>query len=238
MENERKEQIQQIYAAMIAEHGASRVFGEAETVIAALNKHPLPAGMIVDIGSGNGAITLAVAHAFPRRYVMGIDFSPEQLAYAHTHNSGINVLYSHGDADDLPYIHAAAIYSAATLQYVEDMAKFLRTAFERLNAGATLWYSVQLVPAENPQRESIRETWMQFMHHSISFHSEQEHLEMLHTAGYIDVESVVKPQSIASLTPKRLEILKVELEKRGQTVQDAETNGWLAMGEFIARKPD
>jgi trans-aconitate methyltransferase len=237
MENERKQKVQQIYAAMIAEHGAGRVFGDAETVIAALNRYTLPAGMIVDIGCGNGAVTLAVAHAFPRRYVMGIDFSPEQLVYAHTHHSGVNVMYSHGDADDLPYIHAAALYSAATVQYVESVPQFLSAVFERLNPGGVLWYSVQLIPAATPEREAIREVWQQFMHHTVSFYSAAEHIQFLQAAGFQDVEAHIKPIASDSLTPKRLEILQTALETQRQTIQQAEANGWLAMGEFTARKP-
>jgi trans-aconitate methyltransferase len=220
--SERKQQVQQIYA----------------TVIAALGRYPLPAGMIVDVGCGNGAITLTVARAFPRRYVMGIDFSPEQLTYAHTHNSGINVLYSHGDAEELPYIHCAALYSAATLQYVADVSGFLRTAFDRLNPGGVLWCSVQLVPDAEPQRDAIREAWTQFMHHSISFHTADELCAMLAQAGYIDIEVQIRPQPTSALTPKRLEILTKALHARGLTIADADANGWLAMGEFIARKPD
>lgn len=236
MDNERKQKVLDIYAGMIAEHGGGRVYGQADTLIDLLRDSTLPPGMIVDVGSGNGAITEAVARAFPLRYVMGIDFSPEQLAYAHANHSTINLMYSHGDADDLPYIHAAAIYSAVTFQYVDDVRAVLRTIHDRLNPGGLLWFSVQLVPVASPAREAIRAAWQGFIHHSVSFDSEAGYVAMLGEAGFSAIQSRVRTVQADTLTPKRQEILVEKLGEAGLTVAECDAAGWLAIGEFNARK--
>jgi release factor glutamine methyltransferase len=51
-----------------------------EVLIDAFRDHPAP--MVVDVGTGSGAIAIAVAHRLPRARVLATDVSPDALAVA------------------------------------------------------------------------------------------------------------------------------------------------------------
>ena len=64
-----------------------------------------PGTVIVDVGTGSGALALALKHSFPEALVYGIDVSKAALSLAEenaTHN-GLDVTFAHGDLfDPLP----------------------------------------------------------------------------------------------------------------------------------------
>jgi len=64
-----------------------------------------PGTVIVDLGTGSGALALALKHAFPRARVYGVDVSEDALALARENAelTGLDVTFLHGDLfDPLP----------------------------------------------------------------------------------------------------------------------------------------
>jgi len=58
-----------------------------------------PGTVIVDVGTGSGALALALKHAFPEAQVFGIDISEDALALAKENatRTGLDVTFLHGD---------------------------------------------------------------------------------------------------------------------------------------------
>jgi SAM-dependent methyltransferase len=236
---DRKQEIIKIYAEMSASHGAGRNYGESTAVIAALKNadsiHPLPPGMFLDVGCGNGAITQQIAEAFPDRYLMGIDMTPEQIQHAHAEHSAHNIIYSYGDAEDLPYIHAAAVICLVCVNYLDSVAGFLKSVYTRLNPGGMIWYWVQVLPEAEPQQSAIRAVWQRFAHHT-NYLSRSAHIRELEAAGFTAISDHYAPRPNVPMTPKRVAILEEELTKVGLTLADCEREGWLGLCEFQGRK--
>jgi release factor glutamine methyltransferase len=64
-----------------------------------------PGTVIVDLGTGSGALALALKHAFPRARVYGVDLSEDALSLARENaaRTGLDVTFLHGDLfDPLP----------------------------------------------------------------------------------------------------------------------------------------
>lgn len=234
MQPDRKAQIRDIYAAGIDDRG--RAFGNPERILKTLLGYTVPDGPILDVGCGNGAITQAVANAFPNRAITAIDLSSDQLAYAREHHAAPNISYEQADADILPDGPFAIIMSAAVVQYLADVPGFLTAAYERLLPGGRLWYSTQLVPAYEPGRELMRAVWQAFIWHTVSFFSLDEHNTILKNIGFDQVLAVKFASRIGSLTPRRKTIMLDLLTERGLTPEQADAGRWLATGEFSARR--
>ncbi|WP_151720497.1 methyltransferase domain-containing protein [Gemmobacter serpentinus] len=81
----------------------------------------LPAGDVVDLGCGDGAVAAALRAAFPDRRLIGIDASPAMLAKA----QGYDALIQADIAEWQPEIPPALIYSNAALQWLPDHDRLL-----------------------------------------------------------------------------------------------------------------
>ena len=230
---DRKEEIRALYVGR-----QSSVFGDAGRIVATLHDAHLPPGPILDIGCGNGVITQRIAWAFPDRHVIGIDFSPEQIAYAQVNHVTPNLIYHVADADALPAGPFAAIVSLCVMQYLDGGPGFLRAAYDDLVPGGWLCYSTQLLPETEPGRSVAREIWTAFMWHSVSFFSVSEHSAMLNDIGFQAVRPQTFPTPFGKLTPKRQDIVRQTLHRHNlaETALDIEIDSWLSIGEFTAQR--
>src|SRR5437867_9759059 len=91
---------------------------------------------VLDVGCGDGKITAEFARSLPGGYVLGVDSSPEFIAYASLH-------YPETDFSTLKFERMDArslkidrrfdlIFSNATMHWVDDHRAFLRGAAQHL----------------------------------------------------------------------------------------------------------
>ncbi len=122
-----------------AAHSAAQA-GWAEEVIQRLNLRGDE--RILDIGSGDGKMTAALARRVPRGRVTGLDSSPEMIRHARAAHAGAlapNLEFVLGDAQRLDLAGSYDIvFSNATLHWVRDHAAFLQGAARVLRAGGRL----------------------------------------------------------------------------------------------------
>lgn len=86
-------------------------------------------GRILDVGSGTGVLSFALAAAKPHCHVVGIDPSKQYVAYAKSKNSfGERVGFEMGDAQELHFADAAFDGSVSLLvfNFIPDAGKALR----------------------------------------------------------------------------------------------------------------
>jgi SAM-dependent methyltransferase len=60
-------------------------------------------GALLDVGCGTGSLAGVMAARWPRRRIVGVDFSEAFLAFARSRGLGEAVVFEHGDATALPY---------------------------------------------------------------------------------------------------------------------------------------
>ncbi len=83
-----------------------------------------PDDCVLDIGSGDGRITAAIAERVPQGRVVGVDSSAEMIRHARAGFSGDrwpNLTFTQADASALPFdSEFSVVYSSATLHWVAD----------------------------------------------------------------------------------------------------------------------
>ena len=98
----------------------------------------LPAGDVVDLGCGDGAVAPALRQACPDRRLIGIDASPAMLAEAPRLPAGYDALIEADIAQWHPETAPALIYSNAALQWLPDHAALLPRLAAMLVPGGVL----------------------------------------------------------------------------------------------------
>src|ERR1022692_3584964 len=86
-------------------------------------------GQFLDVGSGTGALSFALAERKPRAHVRGIDPSKEYVAYANSRNAYPDrVSFEEGDAQKLRFADASfdASLSLLVFNFIPDPGKALR----------------------------------------------------------------------------------------------------------------
>ncbi len=87
-------------------------------------------GQILDIGSGTGALALAMTELRPRCRVVGVDLSDEYVAFARSRARNGRVRFETADAQNLPFA-AGSFDAAASLlvfNFIPDPSKALAEA--------------------------------------------------------------------------------------------------------------
>lgn len=101
--------------------------GWAQELLARLNLSGDEA--LLDVGCGDGRITATVAQSLPGGFVLGVDSSPEFIAYARAHyprTSHPNLCFAQIDARALVWDRPfGIIFSNAVLHWVDDHPAFL-----------------------------------------------------------------------------------------------------------------
>jgi SAM-dependent methyltransferase len=82
---------------------------------------------VLDVGSGTGALTFAIAEAVPTANVVGIDPSPAYVRESQAHASGDRVRFLVGDAQALDFADASfdKILSLLVMTFIPDPARAL-----------------------------------------------------------------------------------------------------------------
>ena len=97
---------------------------------------------VLDVGCGDGKITAEFARALPGGYVLGVDSSPEFIAYASLHYPKTlfsSLEFARMDARSLNIDRRFdLIFSNAALHWVDDHRAFLRGAAQHLHIGGRL----------------------------------------------------------------------------------------------------
>lgn len=93
---------------------------------------------ILDLGSGDGRVTVVLAGLVPDGYVVGLDASPSMTAHAHLHHTAdrMNLEFVLGDMQVVPFRDRFdRIYSNAALHWARDLAAVTRGIARALRHG-------------------------------------------------------------------------------------------------------
>lgn len=97
---------------------------------------------ILDVGCGDGKITADFAEALPHGQAIGIDSSPEMIAYAQETYAIPNLSFACVDARSLSFSNQFdVIFSNAALHWVDDHPAFLDGATRALKPNGRLFIS-------------------------------------------------------------------------------------------------
>ena len=97
----------------------------------------LPAGPVVDLGCGNGAVATALAARFAGRALIGVDRSPAMLAEAAAVGA-FSALVEANVVDWHPDAPPALIFSNAALHWLDDHATLMPRLADMLQPGGVL----------------------------------------------------------------------------------------------------
>ncbi len=137
--------------------------------MSALEKNPMQDhARVLDVGCGDGKITAALAEILPEGYVIGLDLSPQMIAFASkTFTSPRNLLFLRGDARALPFDKQFDwVVSFCTQHWILEQEMALRSMHESLVEGGKILI-VTLAPSPNNlgpqcQRLAHSEKWSQY----------------------------------------------------------------------------
>jgi trans-aconitate 2-methyltransferase len=97
---------------------------------------------ILDVGCGDGKVTAEIARSLPDGFVVGIDASPQMIAFAKKTFSAkkfLNLKFQVMDARKIKFTRQFdVIFSNAALHWVDDHEKILRGAAAALKSGGRL----------------------------------------------------------------------------------------------------
>jgi ubiquinone/menaquinone biosynthesis C-methylase UbiE len=99
---------------------------------------------VLDVGSGTGAVTAAVAAVSPSSRIVGIDPAAAFVAYAHARHAGDLIRFEVGDAQQLPFADRSftRALSLLNLNFIPDPAKAVREMSRVTRPGGTVTAAV------------------------------------------------------------------------------------------------
>jgi trans-aconitate 2-methyltransferase len=151
---------------------------------------------VLDVGCGDGKITADFAKTLSHGRVLGVDSSPEMIAYAqrtYTTEKFPNLSFACVDARALDFDrNFDLIFSNATLHWVDDHQAFLRGANRALETGGRLIISCggQGNAADILQVFSeivVQEAWKDYFddfHNPYFFHSDRDYAPWLESLSF------------------------------------------------------
>lgn len=95
---------------------------------------------VLDVGSGTGALSAAVALAAPSSRILGIDTSARYVAFANANYAGTRIAFEVGDAQELEFASGRfdRTLSLLVLNFVPDPKKALREMVRVTRPGGTV----------------------------------------------------------------------------------------------------
>jgi SAM-dependent methyltransferase len=100
---------------------------------------------VLEVGSGTGSLTFALAEACPAATLSALDFSPAYVAFAQSRNRHRHIEFRVGDAGALPYADLSfdRVLSMLMLQFVPQaeraIAEMARVARPGATVAAAVW---------------------------------------------------------------------------------------------------
>jgi ubiquinone/menaquinone biosynthesis C-methylase UbiE len=84
----------------------------------------MPAGALLDVGTGTGSLAVAMAQRWPTRKVLGLDIAEPYISYARLQSRRPGLAFELGDANQLTYADGSFSGAAAqlVLNFVSDAA--------------------------------------------------------------------------------------------------------------------
>jgi len=168
---------------------------------------------VLDIGCGDGALTFEIAARLPRGYVLGIDNSPEMIAFAR--RSYPPSLYSNlgwevVDARELPFeSQFDVVFSNAVLHWIADHLPVLEGIRKSLKPGGRIMLEmggrgnaseVAMALVETITKAEWKDYFNDF-NFNYSFYGPEEYEPWLRQVGLI---------------PKRVELIPKDMVHRGR----------------------
>jgi trans-aconitate methyltransferase len=156
---------------------------------------------IMDIGSGDGVITLNIAQRHPNAMVIGLDLSEKMVFFANkTHQNQKNLLFIQGDAQKLPFInHFDVVVSFNTMHRLPDPKAAIQGIFNALNPKgkfiAAFPVSGSPIMSEAIAAVDTKEKWHSYFKQPDrkSYNlSDNEYQQWLEEAGFIVIKSRIK----------------------------------------------
>jgi trans-aconitate methyltransferase len=190
-------------------------FGWAMSVIDRL--HPAPDARVLDIGCGDGKVTIELARRVPRGSVVGIDSSPAmiELAQATWDGKATSVEFRRMDAQALDFDAEVGgfdiVFSNAALHWARDQPAVLRGVAAALAPGGRTFFSMggrgtaAVVYRVLAEMTGEKNRWGRFLETAVSphfFRGPEEYDGWLRDAGLVPrrVELVRKPMRHADAT--------------------------------------
>jgi tRNA (cmo5U34)-methyltransferase len=137
------------------------------TIVAWLEGHVPPGGLVVDLGAGTGALSAAILDALPDVRVLLVDVDPDMLETAAARcapHAGRFELRHASFADELPPCHAAvatlALHHVADRGDKRDLYASIRGALE---PGGLVVVGDLLIHPEGPERRRMLRDWYAHM---------------------------------------------------------------------------
>lgn len=146
---------------------------------------------ILDLCTGTGCIALALAHAFPKSSIIGIDINPEAITLANknkTHNAISNVTFLISD------LYASLIQGQGFHLIVANPPYITEKEYATLDASVTTWEDRQALVADH-NGMALYQRIIQDAHTYLEPH----HLMKTHNLPAIVLESGTAPETIQSL---------------------------------------
>jgi len=150
------------------------------TVVRWLQGHLPQGGLVVDLGAGTGALSLAVLDALPGARIELVDVDPGMLEAARFRLASHEGRYQvRGAAFTDPLTPCDAVVASLALHHVaalSDKRELYRRIREALRPGGLLLVGDAVVHEEGPERRRIFAEWSAFMQgHGISAAEAEAH---------------------------------------------------------------
>jgi len=167
---------------------------------------------VLDIGCGDGKVTVALAERVPRGSVLGIDSSPDMVERSRRSfppERHPNLRFQLGNALGLDFAESfEVLFSNATLHWVRDHQRVLRGAARALKPGGRLLFQMGgrgnaqaiLAVLEELARERPWDAWLAGFPCPYSFYGPEEYRDWLARAG---------------LQARRVELIPKQMRQQG-----------------------
>ncbi len=170
-------------------HG-ERTYVSPMTVVRALQQRDIPSNArILDIGFGNGAISVAVAQAFPEGWVEGIDLTERNVTLAHVRAQTqrvSNISFRVADIEiwEPPADHYDAVLAMQVVQFIAAPDALLARVWRALRPGGVFFFATPFLPPHPHLHAVFRAIYTQVIPYSFQYRTEDAWYHALFDAGF------------------------------------------------------